>query len=230
MDWFLKKTKDLLISSYTPSTVVGVTASPINAGDVENRGFEFELGWQDTVGDFHYSINANAATLHNEVTYLYEALSNGISGVSYRFSPITRFEKGYPAWHYYGYQFTGIDPTNGEAMFADVNGDGEVTEADKTDIGSGIPKVTYGLTFTAAWKNFDFAIFGSGAAGHQIFSALNRVAGLPNTPTPPIPRPAHPHRPTGCSQAHPYSTALTSRSSRSSSDTPSPRAFWRKSC
>ena len=175
MDWFLKKTKDLLISSYTPSTVVGVTASPINAGDVENRGFEFELGWQDTVGDFHYSVNANAATLHNEVTYLYEALSNGISGVSYRFSPITRFEKGYPAWHYYGYQFTGIDPTNGEAMFADVNGDGEVTEADKTDIGSGIPKVTYGLTFTAAWKNFDFAIFGSGAAGHQIFSALNRV-------------------------------------------------------
>lgn len=175
MDWFLKKTKDLLISSYTPSTVVGVTASPINAGDVENRGFEFEIGWQDSVGDFHYGINANAATLHNEVTYLYEALSNGISGVSYRFSPITRFEKGYPAWHYYGYQFTGIDPTNGEAMFADVNNDGEVTEADKTDIGSGIPKITYGLTFTAAWKNFDFAIFGSGAAGHQIFCALNRV-------------------------------------------------------
>ena len=140
MDWFLKKTKDLLISSYTPSTVVGVTASPINAGDVENRGFEFEIGWQDSVGDFHYGINANAATLHNEVTYLYEALSNGISGVSYRFSPITRFEKGYPAWHYYGYQFTGIDPTNGEAMFADVNNDGEVTEADKTDIGSVFPR------------------------------------------------------------------------------------------
>lgn len=174
-DWFLKKTKDLLISNFTPSTVVGVTASPVNAGDVQNSGFEFEAGWQDTKGDFSYGIRANAATLHNEVTYLYEALSNGISGVSYRFAPITRFEKGYPAWHYYGYKFTGIDPANGEAMFADINNDGQVTEADKTDIGSGIPKVTFGLTFTAAWKNFDLAVFGSGAAGHQIFCALNRV-------------------------------------------------------
>ena len=174
-DWFLKRTKDLIISGFTPSTVVGVTASPVNAGNVENSGFEFELGRQDSVGDFHYSVRANAATLHNEVTYLYEALSNGISGVSYRFSPITRFEKGYPAWHYYGYKFTGVNPENGEAMFEDINKDGQVTEADKTDIGSGIPKVNYGLTFTASYKNFDFIIFGSGAAGHQLFCALNRV-------------------------------------------------------
>ena len=174
-DWFLKKTKDLIVTGFVPSTVVGVDASPINAGDVTNTGFEFEAGWQDQVGDFSYGIRGNVATLRNEVTYLYEALKNGISGVTYRFSPITKFEKGYPAWHYYGYKFAGVAPKTGEATFEDVNKDGIISAADKTDIGSGIPRVTYGLTFTAAYKSFDLIIFGSGAAGHQLFCALNRV-------------------------------------------------------
>ncbi|MCQ2139628.1 MAG: TonB-dependent receptor [Bacteroidales bacterium] len=174
-DWFLKKTKDLLVAGFTPSTLIGVTASPLNAGNVNNSGFELELAWQDQIGDFNYGIRANAATLKNVVTYLHPALENGIDGVTYRFSPVTKFEKGYPAWHYYGYKFIGVDPSNGEALFEDVNKDGVVSAADKTDLGSGIPKVNYGLTLTAGWKNFDVIVFGSGAAGHQIFCALNRV-------------------------------------------------------
>lgn len=174
-DWFQKKTKDLLVSGFTPSTIIGVTASPLNAGDVKNSGFEFEALWQDQIGDFSYSVRGNLATLKNEVTYLHPSLENGIDGVSYRFSPITKFEKGYPAWHFYGYKFKGVDPSNGEAMFEDVNKDGVVSAADKTDLGSGIPKLTYGITLTASWKNLDFIVFGSGAAGYDLFCALNRV-------------------------------------------------------
>ena len=110
-DWFRKMTKDLIVTGITPSTVVGVTASPVNAGNVLNTGLEFELKWRDQFGDFNYSISANASTLKNEVTYIHETLSDGIDGVGVRnYGTITRFEKGYPAWHFYGYHFTGIDP------------------------------------------------------------------------------------------------------------------------
>ncbi len=174
-DWFNKTTKDLIVTGFSSSTIVGVSESPMNAGNIRNRGVELELGWTDTIGDFSYSVRGNVSTLSNKVTYLHPALENGIEGVTYRFAPITRFEKGYPAWHFYGYKFTGIDSATGEPTFEDVNGDGIITTNDKTDIGSGIPKVNYGLTLTANWKNLDLIVFGSGAAGHQIFCALDRV-------------------------------------------------------
>lgn len=174
-DWYKKATKDLIVSGFTSSTIVGVSESPMNAGNISNTGVELELGWSHSAGDFNYSIRGNMATLKNVVTNLHPALQNGIEGVTYRFSPITRFEKGYPAWHFYGYKFKGIDSSNGEPIFEDVNGDKVITPNDKTDIGSGIPKVTYGITFNAEWKGIDLLIFGSGAAGHQIFCALDRV-------------------------------------------------------
>ncbi len=70
VDWYDKKTKDLLVSGTTPSLIVGGTVSPINAGNVSNRGWEVELGWRDRVGDFSYSVRGNIATLKNKVTYL----------------------------------------------------------------------------------------------------------------------------------------------------------------
>jgi len=175
-DWYLKKTKDLIVSGITPSTVVGVSASPVNAGNVKNSGIELELKWKDRVGDFNYSIAGNIATLRNEVTYIHESLSDGIDGTGMRnYGTITRFEKGYPAWHFYGYKFKGIDPATGDALFEDLDGSGDITQADKTDLGSGIPKVNYGITLTASWKGFDALVFGTGAAGNKIFCCLTVV-------------------------------------------------------
>ena len=176
VDWFNKMTKDLIVTGITPSTVVGVTASPVNAGNVRNTGVEFELKWRDHVGDFNYSISGNLSTLKNEVTYLHETLSDGIDGVGVRnYGTITRFEKGYPAWHFYGYHFTGIDPATGNAMFEDLDGSGDATQADKMDLGSGIPKVNYGITLTAAWKGIDAVVFLTGAAGSKIYNCLTVV-------------------------------------------------------
>ena len=176
VDWFNKMTKDLIVTGITPSTVVGVSASPVNAGNVRNTGMEFELKWRDQIGDFHYSIGGNLSTLKNEVTYIHETLSDGIDGVGVRnYGTITRFEKGYPAWHFYGYHFTGIDPRTGDAMFEDIDGSGDVTQADKIDLGSGIPKVNFGVTLTAAWKGIDAVVFLTGAAGSKIYNCLTVV-------------------------------------------------------
>ncbi len=175
-DWFNKTTKDLIVTGITPSTVVGVTASPVNAGNVRNTGLEFELKWRDQVGDFNYGISGNLSTLKNEVTYLHETLSDGIDGVGVRnYGTITRFEKGYPAWHFYGYHFTGIDPATGDAMFEDVDGSGDTTQADKMDLGSGIPKLNYGITLTAGWKGIDAIVFLTGAYGSKIYNCLTVV-------------------------------------------------------
>lgn len=155
--------------------MVGVTASPVNAGNVENRGVELELKWKDNIGDFSYGISANAATLKNEVTYIHESLRR-IAGVGIRnYGTITYFEKGQPAWYFYGYKFSGVNPDNGDAVFEDINGDGTITDADKTYLGSGIPSLTYGLTLNAAWKGFDVVVFATGTHGAKIFNALNVV-------------------------------------------------------
>lgn len=91
-DYFHKKTKNL-ITQNTPALEAGNTASPINGGNVLNKGFEFDLGWRSNIGDFNYSINANLSTLHNEVTYLDPSIDR-ISGLSLMsWNTTTAFEK-----------------------------------------------------------------------------------------------------------------------------------------
>lgn len=172
-DWFNKTTKDLIVTGITPSTVVGNTASPVNAGNISNKGFEFELGWNDRIGDFSYSVRGNISTLKNKVTYIHSSLDK-IDGVTYHNTAITRFEVGQPAWYFYGYKFTGIDPATGDPLFFDKDGDGAITDSDKMMIGSGIPDFNYGITLTANWKGLDLIIFGAGSHGNDIFNCLNR--------------------------------------------------------
>ena len=182
-DWFDKATKDLIVTGITTSTIVGVSASPMNAGNVDNQGIELELRWKDQVGDFFYSIAGNFSTLRNRVTYLHPTLKDGLAGVSVRnYGTVTRFEKGYPAWHLYGYEFAGIESTTGEALFNhyDENGNlaGTTTapaDSDKRHLGSGIPTYNYGLTFNAGWKGIDLTLFLTGAGGNQILNALNNI-------------------------------------------------------
>jgi len=181
MDYFMKKTKDLIVSGITPSTVVGNTASPVNAGNIENKGFELELGWQDHIGDFRYSVRGNLSTLKNKVTYIHPTLKEGLSGTGFHtYGTITRFEVGHPAWYFYGYKFTGINPETGNPEFEDLNGDGSIGAEDKTEIGKGMADLTFGLTLTAAYKGFDAIVFGSGTAGNDIYSCIDRTDNLVN--------------------------------------------------
>ena len=173
IDYFIKKTKDLLVWNTTPSLVIGGSTSPINAGNVENKGFEFDLGWRDHIGDFNYGIRANLSTLKNEVTYIDPSITR-LAGSTFHTYTITYFEQGYPVYYFRGFKFDKINPETGDPMFVDINGDGVVNNDDMTDIGNAIPKITYGITLTAAYKGFDLTVFGTGAAGNKIFNCINR--------------------------------------------------------
>ena len=173
-DWFSKKTKDLIVTGITPSTIVGNTASPVNAGNIENKGVELELGWKDNIGDFSYGIRGNLATLKNEVTYIHESLDR-INGAQFHTTTgLTVFEKGYPAWYFRGYKVDHIDAETGDPVFVDADNNGTINDSDKMMIGSGIPDFTYGITLNAAYKGFDLTVFGTGSQGNDIFSCSNR--------------------------------------------------------
>ena len=170
-DWYKKNTKDLIISGARPTYSLGNISSPVNAGEIENSGFELELGWQDKKGDFTYGIRGNMATLHNMVKYVDESLKYVAGASIHPRTGQTRFEAGYPAWHFWGYKFKEIDKNTGLALFYDKDGNttDSPLDADMTDIGSGLPKVTTGLTINLGYKNFDFLLFASGAFGQQTY-------------------------------------------------------------
>ena len=179
-DFYNKKTKDLLVSVTTPPEL-GVSSTTINGGGVLNRGFEFDLGWKDSIGDFNYSINANLSTLHNEVTYLPAGVprieSSDASSTNYQIR--TAFEPGYPVWYLLGYIYDGIDE-NGKYKLRDMDGDKDITSNDMTYIGKTTPDLTYGLTINLEWKGIDFTLYGSGIAGNSIMPVLHRT-GFKNT-------------------------------------------------
>ena len=172
-DYFNKKTKDLLINGVKPSLEIGGTTSPMNAGNVSNKGFEFEIGWRDHIKDFNYGIRANLATLDNEVTYVDRSVSR-IPGSTFHTYTVTYFEQGYPVYYFRGYKFAGIDKATGDPTFEDLDNSGTLSDGDLTNIGDAIPDFTYGITLTAAYKGLDLTVFGTGSHGNDIFNCINR--------------------------------------------------------
>jgi TonB-linked SusC/RagA family outer membrane protein len=175
-DYYVKQTKDLIMSDVVPSYVLGNTTSPMNGGHVENKGWEFDLGWKDRVGKFGYSISANLATLKNEVTWLTPAVSR-IDGayVTMQIRGLSAFQEGYPVWYFRGWNCLGIDPSNGAPIIEDVDGDGLIGDGDMMYLGKAMPDGTYGITLNLDWFNFDFLAFASGAFGNQIFQWMYRA-------------------------------------------------------
>ena len=175
LDWFRKETRDLLVS-YSPPPEYGVSTVTSNAGNVLNTGIEAELGWKDTIGDFSYSINGNFSYLKNRVTYLLPSLprltQNPSSGSNYPNETV--FEVGQPIWYIRGYIYDGVKE-DGTPDLRDVNGDGQVSDADMTNIGKGLPDYTYGITLSLEWKGLDFIVFGSGQGGCEILNTLYRA-------------------------------------------------------
>ncbi|WP_346861430.1 TonB-dependent receptor [uncultured Draconibacterium sp.] len=172
-DYFNKKTKDL-ITTNTPPIEAGNNASPINGGNVVNKGFDFETSWRSEIGELKYSINANLSTLTNEVTYLDPTISR-ITGAEVNRWTATAFEKGYPVWYFRGYKTAGIDPATGDINIVDVNNDGEINSNDFTYIGSAIPDITFGATLNLEYKNFDFTLFAQGQSGNDVLMGMLRT-------------------------------------------------------
>lgn len=178
IDWYKKTTKDLLVDApIMPET--GVSTMTTNAGEIENTGIELELTWKDKIGDVKYSVSGNMATLKNKVTFLDKSIQRIEGATVEGASPeVVRcyFEEGEPIWYMRGYKYAGVD-TDGKALY--YAQDGTTTKDPQADdmcnVGSGIPTLTYGITINAEYKGFDLSIFGTGAAGNDIYYGLYRT-------------------------------------------------------
>ena len=172
LDWYNKDTHDLLTSTTAPANT-GATTVYVNAGLVNNHGTELEIAWKDNVGDFSYGISGNIATVHNKVVK--GTSKDRVSGAE-RWSslPITYFEEGYPLWYIRTFVVDHIDQSTGDAVYKDLDKNGEINGDDREMTGSGIPDFTYGLTLNFGWKGLDLTIYGAGSQGNELFYSLNR--------------------------------------------------------
>ena len=173
IDWYRKMTKDLLVEApVMPES--GYSKMTINAGKVRNTGLEFELTWKDHIGDFRYSVSGNIAKLSNKVTYLDPSIERIEGGaVSGQSSIHCYFEQGEPVWYMRGYKYAGR-ASDGSALYYAKDGSttNDPQDGDMTNIGSGIPDVTYGITLNAEYKGIDLTIFGTGQAGNDVYYGL----------------------------------------------------------
>lgn len=194
VDYFKKTTKDLLTTGVAPF-FAGVPLATVNAGDVENKGFEFELSYKKPASKgLNYEVAVNFTTLKNEVTYL-DPNSPFIGGAGVGTGwTATAMEVGNPIWFFHGYQtagifqtqaeindymtktgITGYNPKPGEPIVVDANGDKQITNADQTMIGSPHPKLMYGGRINLSYKGFDFLFFIQGQSGNDILMGFNRT-------------------------------------------------------
>ena len=189
VDYYIKKTNGMIIEMPIPS-YVGEARPLANVGDMENSGWEFELGYKWNIADAHFAIKGNASYLKNEL----KNLGNDTGFLNYGISQFadggTRAENGQPFPFFYGYKTNGIIQNAAEAAeynskygtnkqpgdfrFVDMNGDNKITSDDRTNIGNGVPTWTFGLNFDAEWKGFDLSVFFQGVSGADVFDATYR--------------------------------------------------------
>ena len=170
LDYYKKITNGLL--GVGPAPVISGTSTVMqNIGEILNSGIEMELGWNGSIGDFKYNISGNIATLHNEV--LESPYGDGrFAGGGGFLTDATYFEKGFPIWYIRTYIVDHIDETSGQPIYKTAEELG--TDDGKDFVGSGIPDMTYGVTLSGNYKNFDFRVFGAGQQGSELFFGVVR--------------------------------------------------------
>ncbi len=152
-----------------------------NLGEITNKGVELTLGWDDRIGKhFTYGIDANFSYNRNVVNSIGSNLDFQILGNG----GVNRTITGYSIGHFFGFRQTGVYQTTaqlarvpaftnslpGDISFADINGDGVITQADREYLGTPFPPYSFGININMAYKGFDFNIEGQGMAGNKIFT------------------------------------------------------------
>lgn len=195
VEYFHKKTEDILIDLPAPLVNGNASIPRQNAGVVVNKGLEISLGWQDNIKDFSYFVNGNVTFLKNKVTRF--------KGEESAITNANMIKEGHAINVQYGYVVdrlvqteadlayvqqlidnTPIDPATGKPMktfpsntpglgdllYKDMNGDGVINDDDRRVIGNGAtPKFTFGLNLGGAYKGFDFSVLLQGVTGVETY-------------------------------------------------------------
>jgi TonB-dependent starch-binding outer membrane protein SusC len=174
-DYFTRTTKDLLISVPVALTTGFFQFSDLNSGSLTNKGIEFTANYRDKIGDIGYTIGGNFTYVKNEFTKLPE-------GIDYIQLNDKRISIGRPLGYFYGYKTNGIYQTDaevpttegyadakaGDFIYVDVDGDKKLTDADRTFLGSPIPKFFYGMSLGANYKSWDLSIVLQGVGNYTV--------------------------------------------------------------
>jgi len=181
---YKKDIKNLLFQPSVSNVGGGATPAFVNAGNISNKGFDLNVTYHGNVGsDFKFDITGNITSYKSRVISLPEGKKyyDFNSAGSTRIGSFTRFQPGQPMGEFFGYVVQGLfrdaadvssSPTQESAApglfkYKDVNGDGKITDADRTFFGNPNPDFTYGFTLNANYKNFDFNAFFYGSKGNQ---------------------------------------------------------------
>ncbi len=189
LDYYSKTTEDILIALAVPGYLGNGTGATItyNAAEVLNRGFEYNLAWTSQTDNFTYRIGTVGTTIHNRAV---KVMGTGGAGDRlFNEAQTTASRPGLPLGAFYGYQADGVfqnqgeldayphrsDAGVGDLRFVDVNGDGAITDADRTYLGSPIPTFVYGLNLEVGYKGFDLSADFQGQTGNKIYNAKETI-------------------------------------------------------
>ena len=188
LEWYYKKTSDILV--YMPGiAVMGEGSSQwINAGEVTNKGFEFNVGYRGKIGELEYDLSGNIGTYRNEVTKLPETIAaKGTFGGNGVYSVV-----GHPMYAQVGYVYDGVFKSQaeidnhasqngaglGRIRWKDLNNDDVINEKDQKWIYNPVPDFTWGLNIYLQYKNVDLTMFWQGVQGVDVISDLKKETDL----------------------------------------------------
>lgn len=186
-DIYNKDTKGILISLPAPLEHGTSTVPNVNAGRVNNKGFEFDVHWNDRIGKVSYNVGFNMGFVTNKVTRFQGDVAS-INGV-YKTQEgksidqlyvitVDRIVRDEADLAYVqslvdrnpDYFATYQRPELGDFLYRDANGDGRLDADDRVEIGYGtLPRLTYGFSLGAQWNNFDFSMLLQGTGNHQVY-------------------------------------------------------------
>ncbi|TXH22482.1 MAG: TonB-dependent receptor [Chitinophagaceae bacterium] len=190
-DYYVRETRNILLGINMPSSS-GMGGSPtMNAGTIENKGFEFLANYKNSIGELNYNIGINASTVKNNV----KAVTVGNVQQFGGYNPqgegtITWAKVGYPIGGFWVIKNAGIFQTDaevqayknaqgqviqptakaGDIKFEDFNGDGKIADDDRQYVGSPFPKLAYGIRGGLEYAGFDFNFFFDGLSGNKIYN------------------------------------------------------------
>ena len=188
-DWYYKKTTDILVQMAGIAAMGEGSSQWVNAGEMENRGFELNLGYRNqTSFGLKYDISANISSYRNKITALPATVAaNGTFGGNGVKSVV-----GHPNGAQVGYVADGIFKSQeevdnhatqegaapGRIRWRDLDGNGVINEADQKWIYDPVPDFSYGLNIYLEYKNFDFTMFWQGVQDADIISDLKKETDL----------------------------------------------------